>query len=213
MINGITLDRVAIVGSVLVSAAILAGCTSKPGDSDIGKQVGQVFQCSPFDVVEVKKTDGAVLPDNQYQVALTFEAHIKGGKSGAATLLANIMKGRVDLETARDERNHKPFEQREEGNKKVKQLEKQLQDLQGGECESIQTSYLLDSLLEGTNAKLKNMTGPIAVPYIVKMQGVVNMSKAESGWVFTQIPPFFTINEVVESEPIQFSRPVAVAVQ
>ena len=87
-------------------------------------------------------------------------------------------------------------------------MENQLQELKGGDCESIQTFYLLESLIEGTKVKLKNQTGPIPIPYIAKIKGVANMRKAESGWLFTELSQFSTY-DVIESEPQPFDQPGA----
>jgi hypothetical protein len=208
-LKSVTLKSAAYLGIAILTAGVLAGCSSKPNESDIRRQVDDIFQCSPFRVTAIKKTDGASLPDNQYQVAFDVEVEIKGGKSGAAALIANTLQGTVDLEAARAARNQKPFNLRTDGDEKlVKQMENQLQELKGGDCESIQTFYLLESLIEGTKVKLKNQTGPIPIPYIAKIKGVANMKKAESGWLFTELTQFSTY-EVIESEPQPFDRPGA----
>jgi hypothetical protein len=200
---------VAYFGIAILVFGVLAGCGSKPDESDIRTQVDEIFRCGPFHATEIKKTDGASLPNNQYQVAFNAQVEIKGGKSAATTLFANILQGVDDVEAARNARNLKPFDLRTDDDQKlVTQKETQLQALKGGDCESIQTSYLLEMLIEGTKAKLKTQTGPIAIPYIAKIHGVADMRKAESGWLFTELSQFSTY-EVIESEPQPFDRPSA----
>jgi hypothetical protein len=202
--------KTVIVSTAALTMALLTGCSSKPDVPDVARGVEAIFECSPFKITDVKKTDGAGLSDGQYQVAFTFQAEVKGGKTGAATYFSNLFKTEDALERARNERNRLPFESRADSDKQVKQLEKQTQDLRGGECESIQTSYLVQSLVEGTRAKLKAGPGPITVPYLAKMQGVVTMTKAESGWLISNITQM-NWTEVLESEPLPFERIAAPA--
>jgi len=203
-----TYIKTAIVSTAALAMALLTGCSSKPEVPDIARGVEAIYECSPFKITEVKKTDGAGLSDGQYQVAFTFQAEVKGGKTDAATYFSNLFKSEDALENARDAKNRLPFENRADADKQVKQLEKQTQDLRGGECQSVQASYLLQSLVEGTRAKLKAGPGPIAVPYLAKMQGVVTMTKAESGWLISNITQM-NWTEVLESEPQAFDRVAA----
>jgi hypothetical protein len=190
---------------ILFFALFVTGCSSKPEVEDISKDILKNFQCSAFTISGFKKTDGVPVSDKQYKVSFTFDAELKGGKSGAAAMLSNVLKYDDSIKIAVNQKNRKPFGEREADEKKIADLEQKWLDARGYECESA----LLIEFSERTKAKLKIESGPIAVPYLAKIKGVGSMTKAESGWIFTSGPDL-NISEIVETAPAAFNRPTQV---
>ena len=185
----------------LAFSILITGCSSKPEAEDIGKNIAASFQCSPFSVSEMKKTDGVIISDNEYKVSFAFDAELKGGKSGAAAMLSNVLKNEEAVKIAVNQKNRKPFDAREADEKRIAELEKKYMDSMGGGCELL----LLMNFIDITKEKLKIESGPIAVPYLAKIKGTGSMTKAESGWIFKS-EPRFNIVDIVETAPTKFDR-------
>ena len=54
-------------------AVILVGCDSKPGDSDIEKNLRTLYECKAILVENVKKTNGKEVDKNNYDVEFSYD--------------------------------------------------------------------------------------------------------------------------------------------
>lgn len=186
-----------------VSAALLAGCGSKPEAGDIAKQLTASLQCRPLTISDVKKVNGAEGQNGTYEVAYTFKAEIKGGKSAAAELLSKWAA--INEKVAYLEKNRWTIGPHE-AMQQTAPLKQQAADLFG--CDSLEGYGFMERIMHAGKENLAKGDGPVPVPVALDLQGAGLMKKTEAGWVFVQAMPHQLTN-VVLSEPVKVDRPAA----
>ncbi|MBN8504922.1 MAG: hypothetical protein J0L58_10625 [Burkholderiales bacterium] len=86
--------------AALAALFSLAGCSSKPGDSDISHALEAAYSCPDLVISDVKKIDGVERGNGAYQMAFSYTLALKedaASLSARATTLANTGKKSADL--------------------------------------------------------------------------------------------------------------------
>src|SRR5690349_1570927 len=75
-------SKVSPIFGAVILLGVLSGCGSKPGNSDIAREMSQMYACKWLEIAEAKKLDG-MEDGNRYGVEYSFQARMKGGEEGA----------------------------------------------------------------------------------------------------------------------------------
>jgi hypothetical protein len=180
-----------------LASIFLAACGSAPDTANIAKQFSG--GCGAMVFKDFKKVDGAEAQNKLYEVAYTFRAEIKGGKAGALDLLTKWISLDQQIEQLGQDNTMEGGAYR----KQVDALEEQKAKLHSG-CENMEVYGWMTTLLSATRDNLRGGQTTVPVPYAVDLVGGGLMKKAESGWVFEQLPPHRIAN-VVQSDPAPFA--------
>lgn len=206
-INGIAraLAVVACVGG-------LAACSSKPETADIQKDLAEAYACPVIELSDVKKVDGAEADGKLYDVSFTHTVSVKGGADAAAKLFAEwtyletqVQPTQIALDKALFDADSRAAQGQLPGGRNAdpevrrlmqakEQLASRLASLMP--CETIEAVTRLQVMRSAAEEAAKFGQNQIAVPVAIKVRGTGRMGKAESGWHFSGIPAFSTVEIV-----------------
>jgi len=151
------------IAAVLLAPALLAGC-ARPGDTEISKKLGDVYQCKWVELDEFRKTDS--LPGLWTYVAqYTFQFKIKDGEEGAR----NFNKGLFAAMPSNEKDLKKALQS------------PQVQEYLSTECsEPAQT--ILGQLANDVLNQLDDKKTEARLPVVAPMSGWEEFSVGKKGW-------------------------------
>lgn len=151
------------IAAVLLVPALLAGC-ARPGDTDISKMLGEVYQCKWLELEEFRKTDS--LPGLWTYVAqYTFQIKIKDGEEGAR----NFNKGLFAAMPGNEKDLKKALQS------------PQVQEYLKTDCsESAQS--MLSQLAGDVLNQLEDKKNEVRLPVIAPISGWAEFSTGRKGW-------------------------------
>lgn len=200
----------------------LSACSSKPGASDIQKELSEMYVCPLLAVSDLKKTDGAEGAGKQYEVAFTYTVSLKGSAENALKMYsqwqsleeqavaqddAMVAAGfHIYMNPNLDTSQYPPQVGQAVANRK--QINERLATVMP--CQQMAEMYRLIEMRGSVQDAAKSGAERIKVPLGEKLRAVGTMEKAESGWHFTGMPSI-SVEQVISSEPIVYPRlkPVA----
>ena len=181
--------------AALATTVTLAGCSSQPETADIQKDLTEAYACPILELSEVKKVDGAA-NGKSYDVTFTHTMSIKGGAEAAAKLFAEWshlagqqLPAKMALEQAQATGNVAAITQAEQ---RLNAMDARLVQIMP--CETLEAVTRLQVMRAKADEAVK--AGQNAAPVSIKVRGTGRMGKAESGWHFTGMPAFNTVEIV-----------------
>jgi hypothetical protein len=202
--------------AVAAFSICVTGCSSKPGESDIKTSLANEFQCPILEINDVKKTDGAELGNQRYEVSYTFKVALRGGSGAAEKLLPemNVLNERWERGRLQHERagnaaaisdNPAPLAGAvNRAKEEVLAVRKRLAEIQP--CELPNAHFAIERMRAAALPKAD--VSDEGIPFGLVMSGTSAMVKAESGWRFAE-PPRFDINaeKVSRDSSVRMPRP------
>ena len=214
---------------IALCVAGLTACSSKPGSSDIQKELAEAYKCRVLELSEVKKNDGAEVGKNLYDVAFSYTISVKGGKGFATNLLAewDFLDSQRELavkkyEQAEREETDRIIQNRSPAASGVISIEEirknpkvQQANLMKAEitnrlntlvpCENYLEVFVLQSMLHEFREAAKSGQEKIPAPFVAKISTVGRMAKSEKGWHFAAMPNLVP-PELIKSEPMAYPK-------
>jgi len=195
----------------LPAALLLAGCNSKPGDSDVQAALAAVYECQALEVRDVKKLNGEPGPEGTYEVAFDYTVAFKGGEAGAAKILGDWVHLNKESDAARQARidverqSSKDDPRVQTLDAYVKQVDASMEQLVCGDNKE-QVAVAVPLFKEGSEA-LKAGSGMVALPTGVRIVRTGLLSKSENGWYFRQLAVGFNSFDILQGRPTVFALP------
>ncbi len=178
--------------SIAALSILLAACGSgKPGVSEIEKTLAVSYRCTPFEVSNVKKTNGIPVSDNLHELAFTYQLEYKGGVDGAVAYYSKMQRLKNDNADRRTE----------------------METLRFGGCTGTNKGPFILNPGNGTTShideivwdRLKAGSGPISIPSRILMSGAARARQTDNGWqIFEGRMP--DIEQVEDSAPVLIER-------
>lgn len=205
-----TLAAVRTSGCMLVGAVILSGCSSKPGEADIAKELTESLQCPLLEVADVKKVDGIARGSSGYEVSYNYKINLVGGGDATVKLLpewaaltqmrprlareverassraGSIARERDGMPTAQSVANAPADPLEEKALLKLKKGDARIAELLP--CQTAQATFALQHMAAAMEAAMVAGAPEMTVPVGLQVHGSGVMVKAESGWHFENRP-------------------------
>ena len=189
---------------------LITGCSLRPTENDIQRDLSSAYQCSILEVKNVKKIDGKSFDDG-YGVRFSYEILVSGGEKTAVEWMKRVAylkeeKELVYAKLAKEKRNGDASQATQDKIldylDEFKKEENKLQP-----CNSMEAITVLMAMNEASKEIINGAKGKIALPIGVRAGRGGAMAKSESGWHFSMLAPGFRSFELVYSTPEKYDQP------
>ncbi len=185
----------------------LAGCSGKPGASDIERALVTAYDCPLLDIRDVKKLNGVPGPQGTYDVAFSYVVAVKGDESTAVKTLTEATFAFAEFEAVqeavRHQQNLQPLgKEADPGDPLLAyQQEVQKRSAELNPCASMESASIWDIQIELAKRTMLAKTNPAVFQIGSNIARTGRMAKTEQGWAFEQLTPTFDDVQALMSHP------------